>query len=108
MAVDNFRKLCTGEAGLGRAGKNQWYKGVPFHRIIPGFMMQGGDITHHNGTGCESLFNEGNAFRDENFFYEHAGPGWVAMANCGEDTNKSQFYITFVRIPHLDGTAVVF
>jgi len=105
----NFKTLCTGELGIGRAGKPLCYSGVPFHRITPGHWIQGGDITHLNGQGGESCLQGGGNFDDENLFsHKHAGPGYLAMANCGENTNKSQFYIVFKRAPWLDGKAVVF
>ncbi|KAI8468030.1 MAG: cyclophilin-type peptidyl-prolyl cis-trans isomerase [Monoraphidium minutum] len=104
--ADNFRALCSGEKGAGQVAERLHFKGSPFHRIIPGFMAQAGDITQGNGMGGESIYGE--AFEDETFKGTHAGRGTLAMANAGPDTNGSQFYITFGPAPHLDGKHVVF
>jgi cyclophilin family peptidyl-prolyl cis-trans isomerase len=93
LTVENF-------INLARSG---YYDGTTFHRVIPGFMAQGGDPT---GTGSGG---PGYTFGDEfSAARRHDGPGVLSMANAGPRTNGSQFFITYAATPHLDGKHSVF
>lgn len=99
--VDNFIHFLQARDAPG-------YLNSTFHRIIPGFMAQGGDFITGDGTGSTSIYNDGNSFADENFNHRHDRPGVLSMANSGPNSNGCQFFITFRPTPHLDGRHVVF
>ncbi|KRX07942.1 Cyclophilin-like peptidyl-prolyl cis-trans isomerase domain [Pseudocohnilembus persalinus] len=102
---ENFRQLCIGNK-QGLLIPNLHYKGSKFHRIIPGFMAQGGDFVNQDGSGQECIY--GLKFEDENFEIKHDKKYLVGMVNNGPNTNSCQFYITFDKCPWLDGKNVIF
>jgi cyclophilin family peptidyl-prolyl cis-trans isomerase len=113
ITVENFRCLCSGEKGISAVtGQKLHYKGCKFHRIIPGSVVQGGDITKNNGTGGVSIYGQDGdgTFADENFKLKHDRPGLVSMAHKGFEpgVNCSQFFFTTKASPKFDGKHVVF
>ena len=109
--AENFRCLCTGERGTCSTfgAPPLHFKGNVSHRIVPGNILQAGDITSGDGKGGESIY--GRKFADEGFSGragKHLSKGLLSMANSGRNSNGSQFFITLDALPHLDGKHVVF
>jgi len=105
--AENFRALCTGEKGQGTLGKDMHFKNCPFHRIIPNYVIHGGDIVKGNGSSGESIYGE--KFDDESFDLKHDKPGLLSMANPGRpNCNSSQFFIVSRPQPSMDNQYVVF
>jgi len=103
--AENFRQFCTGE--FKRNNMPVGFKGSGFHRVIKGFMIQGGDFVKGDGTGCTSIYSD-VGFADEEFVLGHVGAGQLSMANSGPNTNGCQFFVTCGAAPHLDNKHVVF
>ena len=108
---ENFRCLCTGERGDFVEGSRRtplWYKGSRFHRVIPDFMAQGGDVEKHNGAG-KGISIYGRTFADEEASLAFDSPGVVAMAATkGQNANGCQFFVSLGEAPWLDGKHVAF
>jgi peptidylprolyl isomerase len=107
-AAENFAALCKCDRGAAKlTGKELCYKGSKIHSVISNFMMQGGDFTHNDGTGGESIFGE--LFVDESFQVKHNRPFLLSMVNAGKkNTNGSQWFINTVKTQWLDGRNEVF
>lgn len=103
-ACENFRQMCTGE--YRPRGIPIGYKDTQIHRVVPGFILQGGDADKRDGTGCISIY--GYTFEDENSGLSMNEAGVVAMANSGKDSNGCQFFITLSPLKELDGNYVAF
>lgn len=108
-AVENFKSLCACDKGIGRlTGVPLCYRGSSIHQVVTDFGIQGGDFSHGDGTGGESIFSA-RFFEDESFEVQHNRPGLLSMANSGKrDTNGSQFFIGTVSSMWLDGKNIVF
>lgn len=104
--AENFRSLCLGWKGMGKRGHPLHFKGTSLFRILPGKVIQGGDIVSNDGTDGESIY--GQHFADENFLLRHTGPGVLSMANHGPDTNNSKFFISLAKNSWMDDRHVVF
>ena len=123
LACENFATLCANGSILpgsndkkpkpvpiGSSGKPLTYRGSTMHRCVPGFVVQGGDFVLGNGSGGESIFNNGKKFKDERagLALKHDQPYVLSMGNSGKNANSSQFFITFKAAPQCDGKHVVF
>ena len=108
LACENFLALCTGEKGKGKSGKPLHYIGTPFHRIVTGFVAQGGDISTGTGAGGESIY--GKNFKDDKLGLKKKidKRGLLCMCNTGKNSNTSQFFFSFNKLPKLTGKHVVF
>lgn len=103
----NFASLCAAPGITSKQRPFPTYRGCEFHRIVPKFMVQGGDFEKFNGSGGHSIF--GGTFEDEALnVISHDAAGVVSMANRGKDTNGSQFFISLEAAPHLNGKHVAF
>lgn len=124
LACENFATLCTNgnnsldiggsnkktkPAPIGESGKPLTYRDSTIHRVVKGFVVQGGDIIFGNGSGGESVFN-GKKFKDERagLALKHDRAGVLSMGNSGKNSNSSQFFVTLDRAPQCDGKHVVF
>jgi cyclophilin family peptidyl-prolyl cis-trans isomerase len=107
-AIENFVALSKCDRGKAKfTGKDLCYKGSKIHRVIPNFMFQGGDFTHGDGTGGESIW--GGVFEDESFQVKHNRRYMLSMANTGKkNTNRSQWFINTVKTQWLDGKNEIF
>lgn len=101
----SFRALCVGSAGITATGFPLHYRSTVIHRVIAGFMIQGGDFTGQAGKGGESIY--GGTFEDEDLSRNIDESGLLVMANRGKNTNGSQFFVSLRPCPHLDGKHVV-
>ena len=107
--AENFRALCTGEKGKSdKSNKKLHYKGCPFHRIVAGFVCQGGDFVMQNGSGGESIY--GKKFKDERpgLQKKFTERGLLGMCNTGKNSNSSQFFFNLAPQPKLNGKHVIF